>query len=71
MKRLKCTEQVQNRLIWKDIVEKAKTIRVVAQKKKKKKKKTEEGKEKIKTVILTIFHVFGMIISLYYFFGNF
>jgi hypothetical protein len=32
MKLIKWTEQVQNRLKWKDIVEKAKTVRVVAMK---------------------------------------
>jgi hypothetical protein len=36
MKLIKWTEQVQHRLKWKDIVEKAKTTRVVAPSKKKK-----------------------------------
>ena len=40
MKLLKWTEQVQDRLTCKDIVEKAKTIRVAEEK--------EEGKEKVK-----------------------
>jgi len=35
MKLIKWAEQVQDRLTWKDIVEKAKTTRVVVQKKKK------------------------------------
>ena len=42
---MKWAEQVQDRLKWKDIVEKAKTIRVVAPKKKKKKKKKKEEEE--------------------------
>jgi hypothetical protein len=40
MKLIKWAEQVKNRLKWKDIVEKVKTIRAVAQKKKKKKRHT-------------------------------
>jgi hypothetical protein len=48
MKLMKWGEQVQNRLKWKNIVEKTKTLPVVApgrRRKKKKKKKTKKKKE--------------------------
>jgi hypothetical protein len=47
MKLIKWTEQVHDRLKWKAIVEKAKTLRVVV----KKKKKTKKKKKKKKNVV--------------------
>ena len=45
MRLMKWTEQVQDRPKWKDIVEKSKTIRVVASQKKKMKKKKKKKKK--------------------------